>query len=85
MSSETEEKFLDLFPAVKYVSPMKVFDLLEHPSSGCLSEMKEEQFDYEKLKSEAFQRSYQYLSRYRVRKSLTFSSLRGLKGQRKSA
>ncbi|XP_074996114.1 E3 ubiquitin-protein ligase rnf213-alpha-like isoform X2 [Calonectris borealis] len=65
VSSETEEKFLDLFPAVKCVSPMRVLDLLEHPNSGRLSEMKEEQFDQDKLKSEAFQRSYQYLSRYK--------------------
>lgn len=70
MSSETEEKFLDLFPAVKCVSPMRVLDLLEHPSSGRLSEMKEEQFDRDKLKSEAFQRSYQYLSRYKRKKDL---------------
>ncbi|XP_065501150.1 E3 ubiquitin-protein ligase rnf213-alpha-like [Caloenas nicobarica] len=65
MSSETEEKFLDLFPAVKCVSPKRVLELLEHPSSGCLSEMKEEQFDRNKLKSEAFQRSYQYLRKYK--------------------
>jgi len=70
MSSETEEKFLDLFPAVKCVSPMCVLDLLEHPSSGRLSEMKEEQFDRDKLKSEAFQRSYQYLSRYERKEDL---------------
>ncbi|KAM6211439.1 E3 ubiquitin-protein ligase rnf213-alpha-like [Sarcoramphus papa] len=70
MSSETEEKFLDLFPAVKCVSPMRVLDLLEHPSSGHLSEMKEEQFDRDKLKSEAFQRSYQYLSRYKREEDL---------------
>ncbi|KAM6093566.1 E3 ubiquitin-protein ligase rnf213-alpha-like [Chlamydotis macqueenii] len=70
MSSETEEKFLDLFPAVKCVPPMRVLDLLEHPSSGRFSEMKEEQFDRDKLKSEAFQRSYQYLSRYKREKDL---------------
>ncbi|XP_032847063.2 E3 ubiquitin-protein ligase rnf213-alpha-like [Tyto alba] len=70
VSSETEEKFLDLFPAVKCVSPMRVLDLLEHPSYGHLSEMKEEQFDRDKLKSEAFQRSYQYLSRYKRKKDL---------------
>ncbi|XP_029898687.1 E3 ubiquitin-protein ligase rnf213-alpha-like isoform X1 [Aquila chrysaetos chrysaetos] len=70
MSRETEEKFLDLFPAVKCVSPMRVLDLLEHPSSGRLSEMKEEQFDRDKLKSEAFQRSYQYLSRYKREEDL---------------
>ncbi|XP_074426105.1 E3 ubiquitin-protein ligase rnf213-alpha-like isoform X2 [Larus michahellis] len=70
MSSETEEKFLDLFPAVKCVSPMRVLDLLEHPDSGCLPEMKEEQFDRDKLKCEAFQRSYQYLSRYKREEDL---------------
>ncbi|PKU43384.1 hypothetical protein llap_6310 [Limosa lapponica baueri] len=70
MSSETEEKFLDLFPAVKCVSPMRVLDLLENPCSGRLSEMKEEQFDRNKLKSEAFQRSYQYLSRYKREEDL---------------
>ncbi|KAK4830963.1 hypothetical protein QYF61_014422 [Mycteria americana] len=70
MSSETEEKFLDLFPAVKCVSPMWVLDSLERPSSGCLSQMKEEQFDRDKLKSEAFQRSYQYLSRYKREEDL---------------
>ncbi|XP_074938739.1 E3 ubiquitin-protein ligase rnf213-alpha-like isoform X2 [Phalacrocorax aristotelis] len=70
MSSETEEMFLDLFPAVKCVSPLRVLDLLEHPSSGRLSEMKEEQFDQDKLKSEAFQRSYQYLSRYKREEDL---------------
>ncbi|XP_074672203.1 E3 ubiquitin-protein ligase rnf213-alpha-like isoform X1 [Strix aluco] len=70
MSSETEEEFLDLFPAVKCVSPMRVLDLLEYPSSGRLSEMKEEQFDQDKLKTEAFQRSYQYLSRYKRKENL---------------
>ncbi|XP_009475166.1 PREDICTED: E3 ubiquitin-protein ligase RNF213-like [Nipponia nippon] len=70
MSSETEEKFLDLFPAVKCVSPTRVLELLEHSSSGCLSEMKEEQFDRDKLKSEAFQRSYQYLRRYKRQENL---------------
>lgn len=65
MSSEIEEKFLDLFPTVKCVSPKRVLDLLEHPSSVCCSEMKEEQFDRNKLKTEAFQRSYQYLRKYK--------------------
>ncbi|KAM9300337.1 E3 ubiquitin-protein ligase rnf213-alpha-like [Morus bassanus] len=69
MSSETEETFLDLFPAVKCVSPMRVLDLLEHPSSRHLSEMREK-FDQDKLKSEAFQRSYQYLSRYKREEDL---------------
>ncbi|XP_009952271.1 PREDICTED: E3 ubiquitin-protein ligase RNF213-like [Leptosomus discolor] len=70
MSSETEEKFLDLFPAVNCVSPRRALELLEHPSSGRLSEIKEEQFDQDKLKSEAFQRSYQYLSRYKRKEDL---------------
>ncbi|XP_026713188.1 E3 ubiquitin-protein ligase rnf213-alpha-like [Athene cunicularia] len=70
MSSETEEEFLDLFPAVKCVSPMRVLDLLEHPSSGRLSEMKEEHFDQDKLKTEAFQRTYQYLIRYKRKENL---------------
>ncbi|XP_014821245.1 PREDICTED: E3 ubiquitin-protein ligase RNF213-like [Calidris pugnax] len=70
ISSETEEKFLDLFPTVKCVSPMRVLELLENPCSGRLSEMKEEQFDRNKLKSEAFQRSYQYLSRYKREEDL---------------
>ncbi|XP_056183966.1 E3 ubiquitin-protein ligase rnf213-alpha-like isoform X3 [Falco biarmicus] len=70
VSNETEEKFLDLFPTVKCVSPMQVLDLLEHPSSRCLSEMKEEYFDRDMLKSEAFQRSYQYLRRYKREENL---------------
>ncbi|KAM6439343.1 E3 ubiquitin-protein ligase rnf213-alpha-like isoform 2-T2 [Rhynochetos jubatus] len=69
ISSETEEKFLDLFPAVKCVSPVRVLNLLEDPSSGHLSEIKEE-FDRDKLKTEAFQRSYQYLSRYKRKQDL---------------
>ncbi|KAM4682179.1 E3 ubiquitin-protein ligase rnf213-alpha-like isoform 3-T3 [Amazona ochrocephala] len=69
VSSETEEMFLDLFPAVKCVSPMRVLELLNQPSSG-FSEMKEEQFDLDKLRSEAFQRSYQYLHRYKNKEDL---------------
>ncbi|XP_065534706.1 E3 ubiquitin-protein ligase RNF213-like isoform X4 [Lathamus discolor] len=69
VSSETEEMFLDLFPAVKCVSPMRVLELLNKPNSGCF-EMKQEQFDLEKLRSEAFQRSYQYLRRYKNKEDL---------------
>ncbi|KAM6240959.1 E3 ubiquitin-protein ligase rnf213-alpha-like [Porphyrio hochstetteri] len=76
MSIETEEKILDLFPTVECVSPLRVLSLLGDPSSAPPMELRVEQFDQDKLKSEAFQRSYQYLSRYKQKKvhdSFTFS------------
>ncbi|XP_009695289.1 PREDICTED: E3 ubiquitin-protein ligase RNF213-like [Cariama cristata] len=79
MSIEMEEKFLTLFPTVECVSPLRVLDLLGDPSSVPPVELREEQFDRSKLKSEAFQRSYQYLSRYKQMENLdhfTFVSSR---------
>nr|XP_013804530.1 PREDICTED: E3 ubiquitin-protein ligase RNF213-like [Apteryx mantelli mantelli] len=70
ISSEMEAKFLDLFPTVECVSPLRVLDLLQGPGSGPPAEMREEQFDQAKLKSEAFQRSYQYLRRYQRKENL---------------
>ncbi|XP_062457519.1 E3 ubiquitin-protein ligase rnf213-alpha-like [Rhea pennata] len=72
ISSEMEEKFLDLFPTVKCVSPLRVLDLLQGLGSGPPVEMREEQFDQAKLRSEAFQRSYQYLSRYKQKEKLDY-------------
>ncbi|XP_026723294.1 E3 ubiquitin-protein ligase rnf213-alpha-like [Athene cunicularia] len=65
MSLEMEEKFLNLFPTVECVSPQRVLELLEDPSSVSPTKLREEQFDRTKLKSDVFQRSYQYLSRYK--------------------
>jgi len=70
MSIEMEEKFLDLFPTVECVSPLRVLDLLGHGSSAPPAELREEWFDQGKLKSEVFQRSYQYLSRYKRKENL---------------
>ncbi|XP_026723315.1 E3 ubiquitin-protein ligase rnf213-alpha-like [Athene cunicularia] len=70
MSLEMEEKFLNLFPTVECVSPQRVLELLEDPSSVSPAKLREEQFDRTKLKSDVFQRSYQYLSRYKQNKNL---------------
>ncbi|XP_040977593.1 E3 ubiquitin-protein ligase rnf213-alpha-like [Aquila chrysaetos chrysaetos] len=70
MSIEMEEKFLDLFPTVECVSPLRVLDSLGDPSSVPPAELREEQFDRDKLNSEVFQRSYQYLSRYKRKENL---------------
>ncbi|KAM6394866.1 E3 ubiquitin-protein ligase rnf213-alpha-like [Rhynochetos jubatus] len=70
MSLEMEAKFLDLFPTVECVSPQRVLDLLGDPSSLPASELRVEQFDRAKLSTEVFQRSYQYLSRYKRRENL---------------
>ncbi|XP_072704248.1 E3 ubiquitin-protein ligase rnf213-alpha-like isoform X2 [Ciconia boyciana] len=70
MTIEMEEKFLDLFPTVECVSPLQVLNLLEDPSSVPPAELREEQFDRDKLNSEVFQRSYQYLRRYKRRENL---------------
>ncbi|XP_074936539.1 E3 ubiquitin-protein ligase rnf213-alpha-like, partial [Phalacrocorax aristotelis] len=70
MSTEMEEKFLDLFPTVECASPLRVLDLLGDPTSVPPVELREEQFDRDKLNSEVFQRSYQYLSRYKLKKNL---------------
>ncbi|XP_063178349.1 E3 ubiquitin-protein ligase rnf213-alpha-like isoform X3 [Chroicocephalus ridibundus] len=70
MSVEMEENFLDLFPTVKCVSPRRVLNLLEDPSSVPPEGLREEQFDRDKLNSEVFQRSYQYLSRYKQKENL---------------
>ncbi|XP_074663829.1 E3 ubiquitin-protein ligase rnf213-alpha-like isoform X2 [Strix aluco] len=70
MSLEMEEKFLNLFPTVECVSPQRVLELLEDPSSASPAELREEQFDRTKLKSDTFQRSYQYLSRYKRKENL---------------
>ncbi|XP_068024256.1 E3 ubiquitin-protein ligase rnf213-alpha-like [Melanerpes formicivorus] len=70
MSIEMEEKFLDLFPTVECVSPLRVLTTLGRPSSVPSEELREEYFDCNKLKSEAFQRSYQYLRRYKEKGDL---------------
>ncbi|KAM6364551.1 LOW QUALITY PROTEIN: E3 ubiquitin-protein ligase rnf213-alpha-like [Pluvialis apricaria] len=70
MSIEMEEKFLDLFPTVECVPPLRVLDLLGNPMSVPPTELREEQFDRDKLRTDVFQRSYQYLSRYKWKKSL---------------
>ncbi|KAM9258624.1 E3 ubiquitin-protein ligase rnf213-alpha-like [Morus bassanus] len=70
MSIEMEEEFLDLFPTVECVSPLRVLDLLGDPSSVPPVELREEQFDRDKLNSEVFQRSYQYLRRYKQKENL---------------
>ncbi|KAM6032909.1 E3 ubiquitin-protein ligase rnf213-alpha-like isoform 2-T2 [Chlamydotis macqueenii] len=70
MSIEMEEKFLDLFPTVECVSPLRVLSLLGDPSSVHPAELREEQFDRDKLNSEVFQRSYQYLRRYGQKENL---------------
>nr|XP_009916892.1 PREDICTED: E3 ubiquitin-protein ligase RNF213-like [Haliaeetus albicilla] len=70
MSIEMEEKFLDLFPTVECVSPLRVLDSLRDPSSVPPAELREVQFDRDKLNSEVFQRSCQYLSRYKRKENL---------------
>ncbi|KAM6107493.1 LOW QUALITY PROTEIN: E3 ubiquitin-protein ligase rnf213-alpha-like, partial [Phoenicopterus ruber ruber] len=70
MSVEMEEKFLDLLPTVECVSPLRVLSLLGDPRSVPPVELREEQFDRDKLNSEVFQRSYQYLSRYKWKENL---------------
>ncbi|XP_075580950.1 E3 ubiquitin-protein ligase rnf213-alpha-like [Pelecanus crispus] len=70
VSIEMEEKFLDLFPTVECVSPLRALDLLGDPSSVPPAELREEQFDRDKLNSEVFQRSYQYLRRYKQKENL---------------
>lgn len=70
MSIKIEEKFLDLFPTVECVSPLQVLRFLGNPSSIPPMKLREVQFDRHKLNSEVFQRSYQYLSRYKQKENL---------------
>ncbi|XP_063997715.1 E3 ubiquitin-protein ligase rnf213-alpha-like [Pogoniulus pusillus] len=70
MSAEIEESFLNLFPTVECVSPVRALTTLGHPSSVPPEEQREEHFDRNKLKSEVFQRSYQYLKGYKEKKDL---------------
>ncbi|XP_062496366.1 E3 ubiquitin-protein ligase RNF213-like isoform X4 [Pezoporus occidentalis] len=72
MSIETEKRILDLFPTVECISPLQVLNLLEHPSPVPPAEPREEQFDRDKLNSEVFQRSYQYLIRYKQKENLDY-------------
>ncbi|XP_009867566.1 PREDICTED: E3 ubiquitin-protein ligase RNF213-like, partial [Apaloderma vittatum] len=70
MSTEMEEKFLDLFPTVECVSPLRVLDLLGDPTSVSSAELRKEQFDRSKLSNDIFQRAYQYLRRYKQKENL---------------
>ncbi|XP_055559911.1 E3 ubiquitin-protein ligase rnf213-alpha-like isoform X6 [Falco cherrug] len=70
ISIEMEENFLEIFPTVECVSVLQVLSSLGAPSSAPPEELREEQFDRDKLKTEVFQRSYQYLSRYKKKQNL---------------
>ncbi|XP_075784969.1 E3 ubiquitin-protein ligase rnf213-alpha-like isoform X2 [Pelodiscus sinensis] len=64
MTSEMEKGFVDLLPAVKCLTPMEVQEMLKNNSSAAPAEMEQQLLDNDIFRADAFQRSYQYISRY---------------------
>ncbi|KAH1172131.1 hypothetical protein KIL84_007749, partial [Mauremys mutica] len=70
MTSEMEQAFLDLLPAVKCMSPTEVLEMLKNNSSGVAAEVEQQLLDSDTFRGDAFQRSYQYISRYQRKANL---------------
>ncbi|XP_043373130.1 E3 ubiquitin-protein ligase rnf213-alpha-like isoform X4 [Dermochelys coriacea] len=70
MTSEMEKVFLGLFPAVKCISPIEVLEMLTNNSSGAAAEVEQQLLDSDTFRGDAFQRSYQYISRYQRKANL---------------
>ncbi|XP_030418159.1 E3 ubiquitin-protein ligase RNF213-like isoform X2 [Gopherus evgoodei] len=70
MSSEMEQAFLGLLPAVKCMSPTEVLEMLKNNSSGAPAEVEQQLLDSDMFRGDAFQRSYQYISRYQRKANL---------------
>ncbi|CAM4686184.1 unnamed protein product [Lepidochelys kempii] len=70
MTSEMETGFLNLLPAVKCISPIEVLEMLTNNSSGAAAEVEQQLLDSDTFRGDAFQRSYQYISRYQRKADL---------------
>ncbi|XP_065450526.1 E3 ubiquitin-protein ligase RNF213-like [Chrysemys picta bellii] len=70
MTSEMEKGFLGLLPAVKCMSPIEVLEILKNNSSGAAAGVEQQLLDSDTFKGDAFQRSYQYISRYQRKANL---------------
>ncbi|KAM7163185.1 E3 ubiquitin-protein ligase rnf213-alpha-like isoform 1-T1 [Macrochelys suwanniensis] len=70
MTSEMEKGFLGLLPAVKCISPVEVLEMLKNNSSGAAAEVEQQLLDSDTFRGDAFQRSYQYISRYQRKANL---------------
>ncbi|XP_034624730.1 E3 ubiquitin-protein ligase rnf213-alpha-like [Trachemys scripta elegans] len=70
MTSEMEKGFLGLLPAVKCMSPVEVLEMLKNNSSGDAAEVEQQLLDSDTFRGDAFQRSYQYISRYQRKADL---------------
>ncbi|XP_067411298.1 E3 ubiquitin-protein ligase rnf213-alpha-like isoform X2 [Emydura macquarii macquarii] len=70
MTSEIEREFLDLLPAVKCISPIEVLEMLKNNSSGAAAEVEQQLLDSDTFRGDAFQRSYQYISKYQQKANL---------------
>ncbi|EMP27441.1 hypothetical protein UY3_15462 [Chelonia mydas] len=70
MTSEMETGFLNLLPAVKCISPTEVLEMLTNNSSGAAAEVEQQLLDSDTFRGDAFQRSYQYISRYQRKADL---------------
>ncbi|XP_065259536.1 E3 ubiquitin-protein ligase rnf213-alpha-like [Emys orbicularis] len=70
MTSEMEKGFLGLLPAVKCMSPIEVLEMLKNNSSGAAAEVEQQLLDSDTFRGDAFQRSYQYISRYQRKANL---------------
>ncbi|EMP27445.1 hypothetical protein UY3_15466 [Chelonia mydas] len=70
MTSEMEKVFLGLLPAVKCISPIEVLEMLTKTSPGAAAEVEQQLLDSDTFRGDAFQRSYQYISRYQRKADL---------------
>ncbi|TFJ98108.1 proline-rich AKT1 substrate 1 [Platysternon megacephalum] len=70
MTSEMEKAFLGLLPAVKCISPVEVLEMLKNNSSGAAAEVEQQLLDSDTFRGDAFQRSFQYISRYQRKADL---------------
>ncbi|KAH1171819.1 hypothetical protein KIL84_007437, partial [Mauremys mutica] len=70
MTSEMEQAFLGLLPAVKCMSPTEVLEMLKNNRSGAPAEVEQQLLDSDTFRGDAFQRSYQYISRYQRKANL---------------
>ncbi|XP_074854696.1 E3 ubiquitin-protein ligase rnf213-alpha-like [Carettochelys insculpta] len=78
ITSEMEKGFLELLPIVECLSPIEVLERLKNNSSTAPVEMEQQLLDSDTFRGDAFQRSYQYISRYQRKDDLdSFSFIPG--------